>query len=94
MNRPRPLDSIPMPGGQKFFCFLSNKIVIRNCNPKLSGFQKKEMNEICFHQSLVNTKFEARSGTNNVDIAAMYTVITFFFFFLRESVDSFSAIAE
>ena len=34
------------------------------------------MNEICFHHSLVYTKFEARSGTNNVDIAAMYTVIT------------------
>ena len=34
------------------------------------------MNKICFHQSLVNTKFEARSGTNDVDIAGMYTVIT------------------
>ena len=34
------------------------------------------MSEICFLQSLVNAKFEARSGTNNVDIAAMYTVIT------------------
>ena len=28
------------------------------------------MNKICFHQSLVNTNFEARSGTNNACLDA------------------------